>query len=120
MRSHDDFCSLVRKYSGDVDFVMVYTSEAHPVDGNCLKSNLFKIRQHQHLDDRIDAARNILNLGIPCPLLIDTMSNEINSAFVGSIGRFAMVEDGRVVRLTTPGPLHHHPKAVELWLAKRV
>ena len=110
----------MKRYSSDADFVMVYTEEAHPVDGYDLKSNPIKIKTHQDLSDRIEAARNMLDVGLPCPLLLDAMNNEMNISFMGSVGRYAMIEDGRIVHLTIPGVLHHHPKEVELWLEKRV
>ena len=80
-----------------------------------LKSNPIKIKQHQLLNDHTEAARNILDLGLPCSLQFDAMDNDMSKAFIASYhGRFAMFEDG----WTVIEPLYNYRKEVELWLEK--
>ena len=59
MASFSKFCALCKKYSGLVEFVTIYIAEAHPMERPNFGGNL-EIATHQVLEDRIEAAKIIL------------------------------------------------------------
>ena len=120
IKAFDDFCSLSRKYSSDVDFVVVYTMEAHPTDGWHYPAGRFHIKQSRCLEERIAAAKNLLEMGLSCPLLVDSMDNEVTRAFDAFPERLYAILDGRVAFVGGPGPYFYDVKELDKWLAKRL
>ncbi len=73
----EDFRKLVQDYGKVADFVVVYMEEAHASDEWNLKNNPFSIRVHRNLEERLDAARILHQMALPCPLLVDGMDNNM-------------------------------------------
>lgn len=103
-----------------MDFVVVYTSEAHPRDGWYYDGSRYDIRQHRDLGERIDSARNLFSLGLPCTLLVDTMNNAVSRTFDALPERVCIIRDGRVVFIGGFGPEDYELSEVDLWLGKHI
>ncbi|XP_071818869.1 thyroxine 5-deiodinase-like isoform X3 [Apostichopus japonicus] len=102
---------LLKKYKSKAEFLLVYTSEAHPSDGWKLGHKFSCLKQHQNVDDRIKAARLMIDQDakhFKCltsdpfntekvRVVLDNMNNTFTSSFCsGPIRAFAL-EDGQLV-----------------------
>ncbi|KAG9347263.1 hypothetical protein JZ751_004830 [Albula glossodonta] len=81
------FKQLVEDFSDVADFLLVYVQEAHPLDGwaaPAVGPGCFRVRQHRTLEERMLAARSLLeHFALPpqCQLVIDSMDNDANAAY---------------------------------------
>ncbi len=115
----EDFRKLVKEYGQRVDFVVIYTQEAHPVDGLSLKNNRYSINHHRNLSDRLDAAKMLHQLRLPCPLLVDPVSDEAARSFRGMPERLVVLSDGgKVVYAGHRGPIGYNVNEVRELLKK--
>ena len=48
---YEDYCSfqVVVDYADVADFIFIYTTEAHPVDGLAMETNPYIIKQHTNI-----------------------------------------------------------------------
>ena len=76
MSNLDDFNKVMSEFDSYADFVAVYISETHPLEGWTLRGNEYSISQHTRIQDRISAAEMLKDIGIRCPVVMDTMENE--------------------------------------------
>jgi hypothetical protein len=128
---------LYERYHKQVQFLMVYIREAHPVDGWWLGRGLFgwalKMYSPQAATDVIDpqtiegrravAGRCDAALQYGIPTLVDEMDDAVNKAFAAWPTRLYLVGlDGRVVYGAGLGPYDFKPaklgKAIETYLAE--
>lgn len=128
---------IYEKYNGQVEFLKIYISEAHPVDGWWFGKGLSKymmkfysprvsmdIYTHQTIEDRRRAAgecEQALQYGIRT--YVDEMDDGVNKAYAAHPTRLYLVGvDGRVVYAAGLGPFDFHPHklgaAIEKYLAK--
>ncbi|XP_069987731.1 thyroxine 5-deiodinase-like isoform X1 [Penaeus vannamei] len=116
MASLERFHEMTEDYSELADFALVYTAEAHPIDGYFLKDNL-QIPKHKTLEERYKAAQLMLDQQPQsCPVLVDRLSDEANKAYAASPGRLYIVLEGIVVYKGGQGPLGYKINEVEAWL----
>lgn len=102
--------NLLEKYKSKAEFVIVYVSEAHPSDGWKLGHKFSCIKQHQTLNDRLQAARLMIEedeKNFKCltsdlsdtekvRVVLDNMDNTFALSFkTGPIRAFAL-EEGRM------------------------
>jgi thiol-disulfide isomerase/thioredoxin len=120
------FDPLYQKYQEKVNFLMVYTREAHPEstiyvnrDGEAV---LEKIEQTDDLAERMDHARVCgPTLKFTFPTVVDKEDNRVNEAYAGWPSRFVVVSaEGRLVYDGGPGPWGFQPEALDEWLAAKV
>ena len=98
MASFSKFCGLRAKFSGLADFVTIYIAEAHPRERPNFGGNL-EIATHQVLEDRIEAAKILLDHGDDedITILVDTMSNNASKAYAANPERLYCILDGKIV-----------------------
>jgi len=129
--------ALYQRYHEQVQFLMVYIREAHPVDGWWLGRGLFglalKLYRSQAATDVTDpqtieerravAGRCDVALQYGIPTLVDEMDDAVNKAYAAWPTRLYLVGlDGRVVYGGGLGPFDFKPakleKAVEHYLSQ--
>ncbi|KAI8509740.1 Responsible for the deiodination of T4 (3,5,3',5'- tetraiodothyronine) [Branchiostoma belcheri] len=98
---------------------IVYLAEAHPPGGWALKNNI-TIPQHRSLQERLAAARKLQQLdddNVPCcPIVVDTMDNNVARAYACYPDRLFVILDGIVVYKGGLGPEGYHLDEVRDWL----
>jgi hypothetical protein len=128
---------LYEKYAEQVQFLMVYIREAHPVDGWWLGKGLFglalKMGRFQAATDVYDpvtieerravAGRCDATLQYGIPTLVDGMDDAVNKAYAAWPTRLYLVGlDGRVVYGAGLGPFDFKPaklrQAIETYLGQ--
>jgi len=105
------------KFAEKATFLTVYVGEAHPEENEDFK-NKFEIKIHQNLPERLDAARELLNLDeLPSgPFLVDNMKDEASRAYGAQPERLYIILDGRIVYQGGVGPWLYDTEEVNLWL----
>jgi thiol-disulfide isomerase/thioredoxin len=117
------FDPIYQKYADEVNFLMVYTREAHPESTIYVNREgeevLEKIEQTDDLEERMDHARVCgPTLKFKFPTVVDKEDNAVNEAYAGWPSRFVVVgADMRVAYDGGPGPSGFQPEALEAWLA---
>ena len=115
MSNLDAFNEVVSEFGSVADFITVYISEAHPLEAWQLKDN-YRISQHKQIEDRRAAAEMLKDVGIACPVVMDTMANEAIEEYAALPEALYVIENG-VVRLKCLGPYHdYNPENVRKWL----
>ena len=116
MSTLDDFNKVVSEFDSCADFVTVYISEAHPLEGWTLKGNAYSINQHTKIEERTEAAELLRDAGIACPVVMDTMENDGVHQYAGFPEALYIIEDG-IIRLKCLGPYgDYNPNNVRKWL----
>ena len=114
---------LYRDYNDKVQFVLVYTREAHPTDGWYMGDH--QIRDPQSMEERREVARTCevaLQYGIKT--YVDEMDDAVSKAYASMPDRLYFVGlDGRVVYAGNRGPYGFKPaklkEAMDRYLAGR-
>nr|XP_053638854.1 type I iodothyronine deiodinase-like [Cherax quadricarinatus] len=108
----------MENFSEVADFVTVYITEAHPTDGWALKGNV-EIANHKTLEERVAAAQMMLTMEpLDCPVLVDMLTDEANTAYAALPERLYIIQDSVIVYKGKEGPLGYKLRAVEEWLKK--
>ncbi|CAK7318544.1 Type I iodothyronine deiodinase [Vulpes lagopus] len=95
-----------------------FTSKKHMhQDGWAFKNNV-NIRTHQTLQDRLQAARLLLDRAPPCPVVVDTMRNQSSQFYAALPERLFVLQEGRILYKGKPGPWNYHPEEVRAVLEK--
>jgi hypothetical protein len=100
---------IYSRYKDRVEFLLVYTGEAHPTDGwqseRNIKDNVL-FRQHQSFGEREEAASSCSRgLRISLPILIEEMDNTCDEAYGAAPVRLYVIgEDGKVAYHGGAGP----------------
>jgi len=112
MRALNDFSKVIDEFADRADFIIIYLSEAHPIDGKRPNENI-RITQHKNLEDRLDAA-NFLHSRIvqdfgekkaeQMPIFLDSMKNVLNETFLAFPERLIVLENNYVTFIGSPGP----------------
>ncbi|TKC49962.1 hypothetical protein EI555_010444, partial [Monodon monoceros] len=113
----DQFKRLIEDFSSIADFLIIYIEEAHASDGWAFKNNV-DIKNHQHLQDRLRAARLLLDRSPQCPVVVDTMKNQSSQLYAALPERLYVLQDGRILYKGKPGPWNYHPEEVRAVLEK--
>jgi len=105
------------RFAKRATFLTVYTQEAHPTEGGDYIDYFLPITEHKTLEQRLEAAGELLKLeNLPGPLLVDNMKNEASVAYGSFPDRLYVVLDGRVVYQGGVGPHGYVPADIERWL----
>lgn len=116
------FRQLVEDFSDVANFLLVYIDEAHPSDGwvaPALGSCSFDVPKHQNLEERLGAARKLIeHFSLPpqCQLVADCMDNNANVAYGVSNERVCIVKQRKIAYLGGKGPFFYNLKDVQHWL----
>ncbi|KAK1893621.1 Type II iodothyronine deiodinase [Dissostichus eleginoides] len=116
------FRQLVEDFSEVADFLLVYIDEAHPSDGWVappMGSCAFNVQKHQNLEERLGAARKLIeHFSLPpqCQLVADCMDNNANVAYGVSNERVCIVQQRKIAYLGGKGPFFYNLKDVKHWL----
>ena len=81
-----------------------------------LNASCCNCRDHGSLDDRIAAARQLLEAQPACPVVVDDMKDEANYAYGGMYERLYVVLDSRIVYAGERGPGGYKIDELEDWL----
>lgn len=115
MGKFDAFCRVATNYGPFADFLTVYINEAHPVEGWSFRNNI-TIHRHRNIDERIAAARLLLDRRPPFPVVVDGMSDDGNVAYGVLYERLYVILDGKIVFQGGRGPRYYYIEDVERWL----
>ena len=100
---------LYQKYNDKIQFILVYTREAHPIDGWYMGDH--NIRNHQSMVERREVARMCevaLQYGIKT--YVDEMDDAVAGAYASLPDRLYLVAlDGTVVYAGSRGPFGFKP-----------
>ena len=74
-------------------------------DGWAFKNNV-NIRTHRNLQDRLQAARLLLDRSPQCPVVVDTMEDQSSHRYAALPERLYVLQEGRILYKVTgdPGP----------------
>ncbi|MEM7145894.1 MAG: deiodinase-like protein [Verrucomicrobiota bacterium] len=120
------FDPIYQKYAGEVNFLMVYTREAHPESTIYVNRDgeevLETIEQTDDMAQRMDHAQVCgPTLKFTFPTVVDKEDNFVNQAYAGWPSRFVVVgADMRVAFDGGPGPQGFQPAELAAWLAAEV
>lgn len=109
---------MIDEFGEQVDFVLLYTAEAHASDGWAFKNNPFGVRRHRSLEERINAAKSMFELKVPCPVLVDRMDDMFSAMFQSQGERLYVVNNGRVVYQGGRGPFFYDIDHTRTWLTE--
>uniref|UniRef100_A0A5F5PTH8 Iodothyronine deiodinase n=1 Tax=Equus caballus TaxID=9796 RepID=A0A5F5PTH8_HORSE len=104
-------------FSSIADFLIIYIEEAHASDGWAFKNNVV-IRNHRNLQDRLRAARLLLDRSPPCPVVVDSMENRSSQLYAALPDRLYVLQARRILYKGKPGPWNYHPEEVRAVLEK--
>ena len=99
------FQQLIEEFSDVVDFVVVYTEEAHALnEWHVLGTK--HIRQHVTFKRRLQAVELLnKNVDIKCPILFDGMNNDVTRLYAAVPERLYIISGGIVKYQSGKGPL---------------
>jgi len=105
------------RFGAKATFLTLYTQEAHPTEGGDYLDYFLPVAKHNTLQQRLDAAGELLQLeDLPGPLLVDNMEDEASKSYGSFPDRLYVILDGVVVFQGGVGPHGYLPKLVEEWL----
>ena len=116
MRELPEFVQVVDEYKDVADFITIYTEEAHPLDAWSVPNNPYGIMTHKTLEDRLEAAAMLAEKNLPCPLVVDTMTNEAALDYGTLPERLYIILDGKIVYAGGRDPWNYKPSEVKEWL----
>lgn len=99
------------------DFLVVYIAEAHSTDGWAFTNN-FDINQHRSLEDRLAAARILVEKEPLCPVVVDEMDNEAAIKYGALPERLFVLQAGKIIYSGAVGPWGYNPQEVRSFLEK--
>ena len=112
------FGGIVDGYKNVADFVMIYIKEMHPDDEWVIDKGPFSVAQPSTNEERFAAAKNVQELGIDCPLLIDPISNRANILYKAMPEKVYIFKEGRIVFRLEDGPFFYDLDLVQKFLEK--
>ena len=109
---------LAQKYRGNANFLCVYIKEAHPTDGSQSPSNIdddVLFTQPTTDDERAEvAAACMLRFNFSFPMVLDNMTNEVESKYFAMPERLYVLDsDGIVTWKCGIGPHLFDPDGFE-------
>lgn len=100
---------IYTRYGGDVEFFFIYIQEAHPEDGWQMDTNRAEgivFSQPSTDSDRAEIASVCIDhFDIPIPVLLDTVSNDIDRLYAAVPSKLYLIDpNGDVAFGSGPGP----------------
>ena len=117
------FDPIYQKHKDKVEFIMVYTREAHPESVIYVKKDgedvLEKILQTDDFEQRLGYAQMCgPTLKFTFPTVVDRVDNKVNTAYAGWPSRFYVVDkEGKIAYDGGPGPQGFQPTELDAWLS---
>uniref|UniRef100_A0A7N6BIJ7 Iodothyronine deiodinase n=1 Tax=Anabas testudineus TaxID=64144 RepID=A0A7N6BIJ7_ANATE len=111
------FKQLVKDFSDESDFLVVYIAEAHSTDGWAFNNN-YDINQHRSLEDRRCAAQILVQKEPLCPVVVDEMDDVTAIKYGALPERLYVLRAGKVVYKGGPGPWGYNLQEVRSFLEK--
>lgn len=101
-RKVNDLAALRSEYGDDVQWIMIYTLEAHPTDGRVAPINTragIEIPQHTSFEKRLECAKLCAEkLDLKLHVLVDGYENKVTDAYSGRPNRgYVLDAEGKVV-----------------------
>uniref|UniRef100_A0A3Q3KW99 Iodothyronine deiodinase n=1 Tax=Mastacembelus armatus TaxID=205130 RepID=A0A3Q3KW99_9TELE len=112
-----EFKQLVKDFRDVADFLVVYIAEAHSTDGWAFTNN-YNINQHRSLEDRLSAARILVQKEPLCPVVVDEMDDVTAIKYGALPERLYVLQAGKVVYKGGTGPWGYNPLEVRSFLEK--
>jgi len=105
-------------YRAQIEFLCIYTREAHPADGWQVPDNIeagIIIPEPVSFEDRTEAASSCqINLDIQMPLLIDKIDNEVEEKYISLPMRLFVIDpEGKITYTGGRGPMEFDPDGWE-------
>jgi len=114
-----NFMELVDKYSNeDVDFLVIYIKEAHPLDGWSFEFEKNKRYSHKTLQDRLEAGKFLAEIAKNVPVVVDSMDDGNTKAYGARPDRLFIVKDGRIAYVGGTGPINYNLVEMEASLKR--
>ncbi|CAH2311192.1 type I iodothyronine deiodinase isoform X2 [Pelobates cultripes] len=88
----------------------------HP-DEWALKNNVH-IKKHQSIQDRLTAARRLLEESPSCPVVLDSMKNLCSAKYAALPERLYILQEGKITYKGQMGPWGYKPEEVRFILEK--
>ncbi len=109
---------LYNTYKDKVEFLCIYTREAHPADGWQVHENLSEeiiVNDPTTDEERTDIASACqINLDIQMPLLIDSIDNDVEEKYISLPMRLFIVDaEGKIAYTGGRGPRDFDPDSWE-------
>lgn len=109
---------IYAKYKNDVEFLAIYTREAHPDDGWRVPENLeakIHYREPRTDEERTEVASVCqIKLDLQMPMLIDTIDNDAEEKYITLPMRLFLVgRGGKIVYTGERGPFGFNPDSWE-------
>lgn len=109
---------IYETYKDKVEFLVIYTREAHPDDGWRVPENLkagIHFREPKSEAERTAVATVCqINLDLQMPMLIDSIDNDVERKYVSLPMRLYLVgKDGRIAYAGDRGPFGFNPDTWE-------
>jgi len=100
---------LANMYKNQVEFLLIYIREAHPIDGLQMEQNVREgilLPSPRSLEEKeAHALECVRDLNIKFTTLVDTMDNEVEQAYAAwPIRLYVVGKDGRIAWKGKPGP----------------
>lgn len=101
-RKVNDLADLRSEYGDDVQWIMIYTLEAHPTDGRVAPVNTragIEIPQHTSFEKRLECAKLCKKeLDLKLHVLVDGYQNKVTDAYSGHPNRgYVLDAEGKIV-----------------------
>lgn len=116
---------LYQQYRNQVEFLVVYITEAHPSDVWQMQSNIkdqVVFATPRNEDERASVAGTcVRKLGIQIPAVLDEFGNSTESAYTAWPDRLYLIDgNGKVAYKSKPGPFGFHPDDLQAALRRVV
>ena len=115
MAKFGDFCKIASSYADVADFVTVYIEEAHPVESWVFSNNVV-VNAHCKIEDRIEAANQLLAQKPPFPIVCDVMDDTANYAYGALYERLFVIHRGEIAYEGGRGPMFYRLYEIQVWL----
>ena len=99
VRSTSTINSLFDEYREDVNFLMIYIREAHPIGGREVPNNQFKVNAPTTLRERCELAEDFNGrIQMRMPIVVDTIDDAVADVYAPWPNRLVVVDaDGKIV-----------------------
>ena len=107
---------MASRFADTADFVIVYIEEMHTTDGWTFDSNPYRWDQPKTLEERLEAAKLLLDMKPTCPILVDYMTDEANLIYEALPDRLYILHNGLVKYKGLQGPYGYNLGDIEKYL----
>ena len=99
VRSTSMINSLVKEYREDVNFLMVYIREAHPIGGREVPNNQYQVNAPTTLSQRCELAEDFDDrIEMQMPIVVDTINDTVADVYAPWPNRMVVVDgSGKIV-----------------------